>query len=311
LLLRISQVDELDNLFRGRFRFRTEIFELNIASKPQHQLNRGISSFIGRHDGPNNLLIVYYTGFGVYRDLEHFLQLTACSNPDRAKGLARDAYANWTKVEEILRSEDVEADVLAILDTCYAAVPRTVQNGQSKRFELMAACAVDQSTAAPGLYSFTRMLIDALLSHLENRGDEPISTFRLLQDINLDTRRDDTPSHLWSMSQTSKHISLRPMKSAQVQRYEMFRTRVGGRLTLEFELRDEVLSQEQIEYLARGLGKAFNDKRMVGLRKINWLHMVPVEQSHAERVALVRRAVTGWKEFIKRRREQRLRLELP
>jgi hypothetical protein len=34
--------------------------------------------------------------------------------------------------------------------------------------------------------------------------------------------------------------------------------------------------------------------------------MVPVEQSHAERVALVKRAVSGWKEFIKRRREQRL-----
>jgi hypothetical protein len=296
----------MDNLFRGRFRFRTEIFELNIASKPQHQLNQCISSFIGRHDGPNNLLIVYYTGHGVYKDLEHYLQLAACSNPDQAIGLLKDAYANWTKVEEVLRSEDVEADVLTILDTCYAAAPWSFKNEQSKRFELMCACAIDQTTAAPGRFSFTRVLIDSLVSILERRGDEPISTFRLLQQINLDTRRSDTVSHLWSTQRNGKPISLRPMKSAQVQRYEMFRTRVGGRLTLEFELRDEVLSQEQIKYLAQGLGKAFKDKRMVGLRKINWLRMVPVEQSHAERVALVKRAVSGWKEFIKRRREQRL-----
>lgn len=80
-----------------------------------------MSSFIETNDGPNNLLIVYYSGHGVYKDLEHYLELRGTLHRGRGGGISQDAHANWNKVEEILRSEDVEADILTIIDACYAS----------------------------------------------------------------------------------------------------------------------------------------------------------------------------------------------
>ena len=68
---------ELDALFRESFNYTTKIVELNVSKKPQHQLNRHLSTFVEEHDGPHNLMIVYYTGHGVYREKEKYLQLTA------------------------------------------------------------------------------------------------------------------------------------------------------------------------------------------------------------------------------------------
>jgi hypothetical protein len=317
-LLTVLQLQEVNDLFRDRFRFRTEIVELNIASKPQHQLNQRVSSFIDTSDGPNNLLIVYYSGHGVYRDLEHYLQLRASMSSGRRIGFLQDARANWNKVEEILRSEDVEADVLTILDTCYASnltrrrpiAPnsdrRVVRSDQPKLFELMSACAIDDTPPPPGLFSFTRALVDNLMIHLDENGDKPISTFRLVQQINLDTRQRDTASHLWSRASEDRHILLRPMKSAQVQRYEMYRARVGSRLTLDFDLRDDALTKEQIEYLAKSLGKALRGKAMMGVRSINWVGIAPVQQASADRVALAKRAVTKWKAIVAKKYKERL-----
>jgi hypothetical protein len=312
------QLQEVNDLFRDRFRFRTEIVELNIASKPQLQLNQRMSSFIAENDGPNNLLIVYYTGHGVYRDLEHYLQLTACSDPVLSKGFLTDAHANWNKVEEILRSDDIDADVLTILDTCYTAnvtqgrsiashpASGIAKSDQPRCFEIMTACSIDEITAAPGPSSFTRALIDNLTSLLQEYGNKPISTFQLNQQICMDPRRHETPSHIWNVLSNDRHILLKPMKSAQVQRYEMFRARVGGRLTLSFDLRDEFLNREQIEYLARSLGKAFRDKKIMGVRKLNWLGMVPVQQSSAVRVDLAKRAAIQWMKVVRMKREHRL-----
>jgi hypothetical protein len=92
-----------------------------MKGKPQLQLKSRVSKFIEDHDGPKNLLIVYYTGHGVYKDAENYLQLAACTNPVNGKGFHKDAHANWDKVEEILRSDDNDGDVLTILDTCYSS----------------------------------------------------------------------------------------------------------------------------------------------------------------------------------------------
>ena len=73
----VSQAEELEAVFRDRFHYRTQIVELNVATKPQHQLNRHLSAFVEANDGPNNLMIVYYTGHGRYQEKGDFLQLTA------------------------------------------------------------------------------------------------------------------------------------------------------------------------------------------------------------------------------------------
>ena len=59
-----TEIDDLKATFEGRFRFHTEIryLDFKVEQKIQVRLDRVISDFINKHDGPNTLLIVYYAG---------------------------------------------------------------------------------------------------------------------------------------------------------------------------------------------------------------------------------------------------------
>jgi hypothetical protein len=283
--------------------------ELNVRKKPQHQLNSHISDFIRDHDGPHNLLIIYYTGHGVFKEDKKYLELTACVNPAISKGFSRDATANWNKVEEKLKDDEVEGDVLTILDTCYASnVAKKSGKPETKKFELLSACPIDQTTAAPGKYSFTRALIDGLKELLAEHQD-PVSTWRILQRININERRNDTPAQLWSRSPTTEHhIFLAPLKphKPDLTQPSTFRVTPGGYLTLRFGLRDPNLNKEQIEYMTKTLSNALFNKALIGLRQVEWMEMRAAPPiPHFDRVALVMFAVTQWKKVISKRREAR------
>ncbi|KAF2023891.1 hypothetical protein EK21DRAFT_94543 [Setomelanomma holmii] len=304
-----KEAAELDALFRERFHYQTRTIELNVRKKPQHQLSSHINNFIEDHDGPHNLLIIYYTGHGVFKDDKKYLELTACTNPEISKGFSRDAKANWNKVEEILKDDEVEGDVLTILDTCYASnLAQKSGRPETKKFELLSACPIDQTTAAPGNYSFTRALIDGL-KELLNEHKEPVSTFRIQQRINLDKRRNDTPAQLWSRSPMSDHhIYLAPLKphKPDITQPSSFRHTPGGYLTLRFGLRDSILNKEQIEYMTKTLSTALFNKALIGLRKVEWIELRPAPPiPHFDRVALVMYAVTQWKKVIHKRKQDR------
>ena len=51
----------MDALFKQQFRYETRIVQLS-DKKPQHHLLEEMSAFARTYDGPNNLLIIYYTG---------------------------------------------------------------------------------------------------------------------------------------------------------------------------------------------------------------------------------------------------------
>lgn len=299
-------------MFRNIFHYHTETVELNVKTKPQHQLNRHISEFIENHDSGNSLLILYYTGHGRFHEEGKYLELTASINPIMGKGFSKDARANWNKAEEKLRDDAVEGDVLTILDTCYSSNLAKSGNQDTRKFELMSACGFDQTTAAPGEYSFTRALIDALKGLAAEYVDRPFSTFRLNQCILHDERRHDTPSMLWFRLSNEQHILLAPLNPAK----DHGRTKTGllhtprGFLTLRFALRDDFLSREQIESLTKNLSKAFNTKNynrkdLVRLKRIDWLGIKPASITHFERVALVMFVVTQWKKVVLKKREQR------
>lgn len=271
-----------------------------------------MSAFIQKHDGPHNLLIVYYTGHGVYREDQKHLELTASLKPMVRRGFSQEARCNWNKIQEILQDDDVESDVLTILDTCYSSNLAKGGKEETRTFELLSACAIDSTTAAPGENSFTRALIDTLERLLKQYGEKGFTTFHLNQGIALDKRRHDTPSVLWFLKQHhGRHIHLAPLKPQQTRELKARRLHPlpRGFLTLRFALRDESLTQEQIEFLTLQLSKAFNNKLLVGLSRIDWLGIKPARTTYFGRAALAMFAIAQWKRVVEKSRQRKRRLD--
>ncbi|KNG52710.1 homeobox domain-containing protein [Stemphylium lycopersici] len=306
-----EEAKELECLFRERFHYHTNIVELNVRRKAQFQLDNHISQFILENDGQHNLLIVYYTGHGIFRDDKQLLELTGSLDPSRDRGLDREARVQWNKAEEQLRHADVDADVLTILDTCYSSNLAKSSREEEKKFELLSACSIDQTTAAPGPNSYTRALIEALEGFLQEDSGRPISTFSLMSRINQDQRRVDTPSQLWGRSkspqQNQEHIFLRPFTPEHVDSLHRIRRRPKGHLTLQFSLRDASLNHEQIDFMVKHLTKALNHKKLIGLERIDWVDMKPAPLPHDfGRLAYVMRVVTQWKKLVATASEKKL-----
>lgn len=271
-----------------------------------------MSAFIQKHDGPHNLLIVYYTGHGLYREDDKYLELTASLKPMIKRGFSQEARCNWNKIQDILQDDDVESDVLTILDTCYASNLTKGGREDTRTFELLSACAIDSTTAAPGDNSFTRALIDTLKRLHTQHGEKGFTTFHLNQGVALDKRRHDTPSVLWSLLQHhGRHIHLAPVKPHQDREIKArpLRPLPHGFLMLRFALRDETLTQEQIEFLTLQLSKAFNNKLLVGLSRIDWLGIKPARIAHFGRAALAMSAVKKWRKVVDKSREKRRTLD--
>jgi hypothetical protein len=198
---------------------------------------------------------------------------------------------------------------LTILNTCYTRTPvKKSSSREPKKFELVAACPIDQTTAAPGDYSFTRALIDSL-KELLNEHKEPISTFRLVQSINLNKHRSDILAHVWACNAyNEQHIFLAPLKPAKVSIAQPsdFDSSLGGYLTLRFGLRDASLNKQQIEYMTKTLSNALCNKALVGLRKVEWLGMKAAPPfPRFDRIALVMYAAKQWKKVVIKRKLER------
>ncbi|KAF2107950.1 hypothetical protein BDV96DRAFT_531390 [Lophiotrema nucula] len=278
------EIEELETVFRDCFHFHTSVVELDALRKPQHQMNRYLSYFVEQHDGPNNLLIIHYSGHAMYDVSDD--QLVLVANTSFLNSDVSELRVSWSKTEVILGSEDVEGDVLVFMDTCYSSnhgLSRQRQTrGESgkkrkqdeKLFELVSACALDTTTAAPGPNSFTRALINALTELANDFGKSSFSTFHLNQRITLNPRRRDTPSQLWSLTDHERHIRLAPLRietdhnhiSSKAGRYSR------GYLMLGLPLPDESLNRYQIEFLARNITKVVTDT-VIGGRKVEWLGM--------------------------------------
>ena len=74
-------------------------------------------------------------------------------------------------------------------------------------------------------------------------------------------------------------------------------------LKLGLAFRDEGLNKEQIEYLTSYLAKALKNKRIIGLRKIDWLGIEIRPTVQLEHTGLAKIAVTRWREAIRKKRE--------
>lgn len=126
---------------------------------PQGQATKYVANFVHGKDKPGELLVVYYAGHGEVGSDNRLLLTGQLAQDERESEMSID----WTEVENTLGK--AKADVLVILDCCYAGVLSRAQpstHGTRKKFQYIAACQAGQRTKSAGSDSFTTAFIWAL-----------------------------------------------------------------------------------------------------------------------------------------------------
>jgi hypothetical protein len=306
-------VTELEVILRDRFGFDTEVAELDVSSKPQHQLDRHMSAFIEKNDGLHSLLIVFYSGHSRYNDLYGRLELCASVYASDMKGISQSAFVNWRRAEDMLCSDEVDGDVLVVLDATYTDAmfeslkANTHVRSTKRLYELISSCPPDQRKDPSDIKAFTRAFNDTLIDLVKTRGSRPFSTTQINQRIRMVSRGKSTPSQLWSLFDNERHITLSPMKGKDFTQQQIPWPLAPARsyLKLGLAFRDSGLNEEQIELLILGLNNALMDRRVLGLRKIDWLGIEIRPAVQQEQTGWARTAVARWKRVVQKKREER------
>ncbi|KAF2138994.1 uncharacterized protein K452DRAFT_310956 [Aplosporella prunicola CBS 121167] len=275
-----DEVVRINGLFRDSFNFETKIVELDIKRKPDHQLHSAMSLFIEEFDGANNLLIIYYTGHAAYNEDSRELEFFAS---DSEKDFIEDAAeikarAKWTSAEKGILDGPLEADALAILDTCYASnADSKGDNLGGRAYQLLAATGLDKQTNAPGPKSFTTAFIQSAKECLEEKGT--FSLWGICNRINRRPERRNEPSHFYDrMKHYDRQIFLTPLAKDKTKREEE-KKRINQRpsaafLVLEFGLEKKYLDGKEIEATVKHLTDAYKTSKL-GTQNIRWLGYRP------------------------------------
>lgn len=197
----------------------------------------------------------------------------------------------------------MKADVLTILDCCYASDAHKGSRGGRRIYDLLAACPAGKSTPAPGDRSFSRRLIDTLNGFMDEDEDQRILTTRLMKEINQTNADCRTPvklhDRLHKGVSDGRHVQLVRIngdsKSKTEEDAKEFKEKPNERASvmLRFSLHDPNMSQKKIETWAHRLIKACDggDDVDVALRRIDWVRMEQTEPG--QRFLSVVDTVTG------------------
>jgi hypothetical protein len=280
-------VYKLAHVFNSKFGFSTELVILENWTTPQHVMDQALNNFIEHNDGPRNLLIVYYNGLSEYHMDQNQLDLMGHKTP-RYRQKRDPPSVNWNKSHDVLGSKAV-ADVLMILDTPHASniaswwpdvhgnngfswLPRNqthhIEQHSAKRFELICPSKFDP---VPRAYTFTYALIRVLITFAGTKTSQILSTWSLHERICEDPKRIDMESSiLKTLPWSKRYIFLVPMGIVP-DRFLQPKQKGKGYLKLGLELREEALSQTQIEEIVRTLKTLGRKKESPGLFGIDWL----------------------------------------
>ncbi|KAF2125114.1 hypothetical protein P153DRAFT_434790 [Dothidotthia symphoricarpi CBS 119687] len=272
-----KEIRRLRRVLQDDFRFEVSPeVRLGTTKNPQNTLNSAIASHMDKHDGQNNLLVVYYTGHGLLRGPVNGngrLELSATSNAHRATNGQYSATAYWDLAERPLLDPSTEADVLVLLDCCFAGNSHKSTTDDRRTYELLAACPRDGTTRAPGPDSFTTRLLDSLEGLLANGKGLHFLTTKLKNEIN---KPGEISSELYDRldNHNGRHVQLAPLgeRTAAEDKTLLSRPREQAGIKLRFSLRESELSKNQIEKFAQELVKACKEANMP-IRQIDWIKM--------------------------------------
>ena len=222
---------------------------------------------------------------------------SACGSADHVEGKAdtpaivrshapgqHPSSAIWDRAERPLL-EDVDGDVLAILDACFASNLHTKgQLEHYRTYELFAAAGHDRQTAGPGPKSFTTALIASLKSLLEEYDDQPFTIRQLCETINLHPDRRCNQSHVWSRSKCyDRYIALAPLKRTPNERMQDYdnndhHNRTRAVLSLRLSLTACPLTEGQIKFMAASISNSLKTPGTL-VKRIDWVGLQSCERT--------------------------------
>ncbi|KAF2795883.1 hypothetical protein K505DRAFT_301288 [Melanomma pulvis-pyrius CBS 109.77] len=301
-----EEIARLETLFRTRFNYHCEVTKLKNCKNPQLDLDLAILQHISNHDGPDNLLIIYYTGHGnlVNEESGQRLELSATQNWIQQRG-SHIPVAFWDEAEAPLRNL-AEGDVLSILDCCFASsAALKSRNEDFRTYQLLAASSPNDTTSCPGANSFTTALIDSLEDLLDEHKGKSFPVIKLWERINL--KRKKSASLIWDrLHKYKRTVQLAPLEpglTSQEEREKSFQSGDPEKasLTLRFSLKADELSRDQIENLARQLPQAFRDSEVL-VRRIDWVKMETSSRAISFPAAVTAiSAAKGWRQRTTRK----------
>ena len=199
-----QEAEEVRKFFSNPLHYDVKNFEIPLEGSHMAVLKTA-TDFISKYDSPNKLVIIYYGGHGD-------------PNSDKAQGQERRSVwaafnqggptVEWYSIQDALKTQ---ADILVILDCCYAA-----QSGRGReatqQVELLAACGVGEIAPEPGENSFTSILLRELRNHLDSHGSVTISqVHKAIMSRMSGYGHSQTPVHVELARGVNKGILLAPL----------------------------------------------------------------------------------------------------
>lgn len=209
------EIDKLNDLLRNAYGFQTQSEKIP-SKNPALFLENLLFAFKKEHNDRENLLIVYYGGHGVKMQGNDSIW-AATRKPD-------SPILNWSRLQSIIDGDTCEAEVLLLLDCCYATTAAnfirssSVQNletvvSQGSK-EVLAACSIEDKTTGVSDLSFTSNLIEELDLAKKNG----IAVWNLYRRMVARRKKNlmlYTPRHVSLSDSVSPSILLCPMTATQ------------------------------------------------------------------------------------------------
>ena len=177
-----EEVRTVHKLFEATLNFSVERFEIPSVDQrtkklvnSQNKLLAKITSFVDKYEDDETLLVIYYNGHGSYwgnscywHPTEEASELHSGFNPTHDY---RGPSLEWNPVQN---SISTEADVLIILDCCYAGASLIGTKGPRTTTQILTACGKAQKTPA-GPSSFTMRFVRAINDLLATKSKFPVT----------------------------------------------------------------------------------------------------------------------------------------
>ncbi|KAK1754175.1 hypothetical protein QBC47DRAFT_429764 [Echria macrotheca] len=248
-----GEISQLQKVLEESFGFSATSPSISDAeATPKYSLEEHLMKFRKTYDGVGNLMVIYYGGHAIVKD--HALHWI-----ESKKGQYE---INWSDQQSHVLAQ-TEADVLVILDCCYAGA--AMRANYKGRKEILAACSRESEAIAwrlEGSPTFTAKLIEKLATMKDSRF--PIQS--LAVELSLDKSLQYQPNFIpLSDPQDPIVISAKPAGEATLPPY--YESSYLASISLHFSEDPETIKDKLIKYLSTNFPQGANWVRVENIQR--------------------------------------------